>query len=89
MEDPVNTFPSPRDVQAKLRRMLRDAGFKESELVQVASSPVGGHARYVVTVLSEKATFPLADAVERIIHRPLLGAHWVLYLEEARAITAG
>ena len=84
----MNTFPSPRDVQARLRRMLQDAGFKEGELVQVTSSSVGGHARYVVTVLSERATFPLADAVERIIHRPLLGAHWILCLEEVRAITA-
>src|SRR5689334_3908646 len=47
--------PSPQDLHAKLKHILRDAGFQDDNLVEVCSAPVGGHARYVVNILPGKA----------------------------------
>jgi hypothetical protein len=54
--------------------------------VEVSSAPVGGHARYVVNVLPGEARAALADTLESALHRPLLGAFWVLCLEEVQTI---
>lgn len=83
----MNT-PSPEDLHAKLEHMLRDAGCSNGEFVQVASAPVGGHARYIVNVMPGKPRLALANTLERILHRPFLGAYWVLCLDEVRAVTA-
>jgi hypothetical protein len=83
----VHPLPSPEDLHLRLKCILWDGGFRDDDLVQVASASVGGPARYVVTVLNDKVRCALADALERIIHRPLMGIYWIFCLEEVQAIT--
>ena len=83
----VNTVSSPQDLQVTLEQMLRDSGFRDGDLVQVATAPGGARVRYIVSVLRGKVRFALADALERILHRQLVGAYWILSLEEVQAIT--
>jgi hypothetical protein len=78
--------PSPQNLHAKLKQILRDAGFQDDNLVEVCSAPVGGHARYVVNILPGKARAALAGTLENVLHRPLFGAFWVFCLDEVQAI---
>jgi len=86
---PSVTVPlSPEGFREKLNRLLHNAGFQEPDLVAVQSAPFGGHARYVVSVVAGKPRFALADALEGILHRPLVGGYWVLQLAEVEMISA-
>jgi len=88
MASSVTVPLSPEDFREKLNRLLHDAGFQEPDLVAVQSAPFGGHARYVVSVVAGKPRFALADALEGILHRPLVGGYWVLQLAEVEMISA-
>jgi len=88
MASSVTVPLSPEDFREKLKRLLHDAGFQEPDLVAVQSAPFGGHARYVVSVVPGKPRFALADALEGILHRPLVGGYWVLQLAEVEMISA-
>jgi hypothetical protein len=84
----VETLASPQELRVKLEQILRDAGHQDNHLVQVSSAPVGGRARYVVNAMRGEARLTLTGALEQILHRPLIGAHWILNLDEVRTITA-
>ena len=84
----VDTLPSPQDLPVKLEQILREAGCQGNCLVHVGSAPVGGHARYVVNAMPGQARRTLASALEGILHRPLIDAHWIFSLDEVRTITA-
>ena len=79
---------SPEDFRDKLNSLLHDAGFQEPDLVAVQSAPFGCHARYVVSVVPGKPRVALADALEGILHRPLVGGYWVLHLADVEMISA-
>ncbi len=83
----VNTLPSPQDLQAKLEQALREAGFKDCNLVQVTAEPVGRQARYLVSVVRGQAGVALAASLAPILGHPLVGAYWILSLEEVQLIT--
>jgi hypothetical protein len=88
MASSVTVPLSPEDFRDKLTSLLHDAGFQESDLVAVQSAPFGGPARYVVSVVPGKPRYVLADALEGILHRPLVGGYWVLHLGEVEIISA-
>ncbi len=83
----VNTLPSPQDLQAKLEQALRAAGFKDSNIVQVTAAPVGRQARYLVSVVRGQAGVALAASLAPILGHPLVGAYWILSLDEVQLIT--
>jgi len=76
----------PEQLCEELKRLLLTAGFSASDLVEVKPAQVGGHARYLVTVATGKARFALSDALQQILHRPLLGGVWVLCMGDVDAI---
>jgi hypothetical protein len=88
MAQPVNTVSRPQDLQATLEQMLQDVGFSDGDLVQVATATLGAQVRYIVSVFRGNVRFALSDGLERILHRQLVGAYWILSLEDVQAITA-
>ena len=84
----MNTLPSPQELLVKLEQILRDAGCEGDRLVHVGSAPVGGHARYVVNAMPGQARNTLAVALEGILHRPFIDAHWIFNLHEVCTIAS-